>query len=265
MLARTLLLLSLIAIAIPVEAQTDALVDAETAAGDGDFERASDLLLTVIHDPRRVSADVARAYALLGVVRATLGEEAAASQAFDWALALDPGLPTPAELGPAQRAMLDRLRAERHGRALAVTLDAPSSASVSEAATLSASATGAPTGESVRVTITAWPDDDESAAIDAEGDGHVELVIAAGAFRSAHEIHVRAEVSAGGPALAHDDARIARTGGATASGGGEIWQEAWFWVVIGVVAAGAIAGGVLAAVLPHDLTLGPPQLVGRLP
>jgi len=48
-------------------------------------------------------------------------------------------------------------------------------------------------------------------------------------------------------------------------GGGDVTSEAWFWVVIGVVAAGAIAGGTAAAVLasqpsPTTGDFGPPVL-----
>ncbi len=50
-----------------------------------------------------------------------------------------------------------------------------------------------------------------------------------------------------------------------AHGGGDVTSEAWFWVVIGVVAAGAIAGGTAAAVLasqpsPTTGDFGPPVL-----
>jgi hypothetical protein len=240
---------------------TDALDEAETAAGEGDFERAIQLLTAATHERDRHAADLARAYTLLGVVQATLGDDAAAATAFEWALALDPGMPTPPELGPTQRQMLDRLRAARRGRSLAVTLDAPPDASVDDTVQLEARADGAPEGTSLVVTITAWPDDDETVALTADGAGSTTLRIPAGAWPNAHEIHVRAEATAdGGPALAYRDERVRRRM-ASGGGGGSVFEEAWFWVVVGVVVAGGVTAAVVVTQVPQAPTLGRPELV----
>lgn len=240
----------------------DSLDAAETAAGEGNFERAIELLTAATQDPERHVSDLARAYTLLGVVQATLGDDAAAGTAFEWALALDPGMPTPPELGPTQRQMLDRLRSARRGRSLEVAVDAPASASVDDAIVLEARADGAPEGTSLRVDITAWPDDDESVALSAVGVGAASLPIPAGAWPQAHEIHVRVEATAdGGPVLAYADERVRRLGGAAGGGGGSVFEEAWFWVVAGALVVGAIVTAVVVTQLPHETTLGPPELI----
>ncbi len=246
-----------------VEAQGgDALAQAEAAADAGDFERATELLTAVTRDPRRLSPDIARAYTLLGVVQATLGADAAASTAFEWALALDPGMPTPPELGPTQRDMLDQLRRTRRAHPLAITVDAPADASVDDAVVLHASADGAPEGRSLRVEITTWPDDDESAAISANGAGSASVAIPAGAWPAAREIHVRVDATAesGGPALVHREESVRRRG-AGGGGGGSVFEEAWFWVVVGVVVAGAVTAAVVVTQLPQGATLGRPELI----
>lgn len=115
------------------------------------------------------------------------------------------------------------------------------------------------------VEITAWPDDDESAARSAVGSGHAVLSLA-GAWPDAREIHVLAEVATAdeqgaphGPVLA----RAERSWPVQHASHG-VLDEPWFWVVLGVIAAGAIAG-VVVATLPQPTTLGPPQLVDHLP
>jgi hypothetical protein len=247
----------------PARAQTsDALDAAEAAAGEGDFERAIQLLTAVTHDGNRHSSELARAYTLLGVVQATLGDDAAAGTAFEWALALDPGMPTPPELGPTQRQMLDRLRAARRGRAIAVTLEAPPEASVGDTISLEGRAEGAPEGTSLQVQITAWPDDDETVALSSDGAGSASLRIPAGAWPDAHEIHVRVEATAdGGPALAYRDESVRRRVGGGGGGGGSVFEEAWFWVVVGVVVAGGVTAAVVVTQLPQGITLGRPELI----
>jgi hypothetical protein len=115
------------------------------------------------------------------------------------------------------------------------------------------------------VEITAWPDDDESAARSAVGTDHAALSLI-GAWPDAHEIHFLAEVAAAdehgaphGPVLA----RAERSWPIPSARHG-VLDEPWFWVVLGVIAAGAIAG-VVVATLPQPTTLGPPQLVDHLP
>ena len=118
---------------------------------------------------------------------------------------------------------------------------------------------GAPAGTSLLVEITAWPDDDETVALSADGAGSASLRVPAGAWPDAREIHVRVEATTdGGPALAYRDAQVRRRAG---GGGGSVLEEAWFWVVVGAVVLGGVAAAVVVTQLPQGTTLGRPELI----
>jgi hypothetical protein len=167
------------------------------------------------------------------------------------------------EIGPDQQAVFDGIREGRPGP---VTLETEAPEEPVEGdATLRVRVEGAPDGAAAELSVEAAPPDGSAPWTErrpVEGDG-ARLTVPAAAWRGSRQLGVRValldaygneladasvELSAPAPEEVADPVADA-TVPEPAPSGGSVTDEAWFWVLIGVVAAGAIAGGVTAGVL----------------
>lgn len=245
----------------------DPMAAADAAMNEGEFERAATLYEGITREASTVPATASVAYIRLGVVRSILGDEPGANAAFEWALAIDPAIPTPTELGPDARSGLDRLRVARGSHPMAVAVDVASESDRHVALPIAAHVEGAPSGRHVQVRIAAFADGDDTQVRDAQGFDRASLELAAELWPNAREIVVRATLhEADGPALVRREVRITRinperasSSGSSDAPGPNILVEPWFWTIIGVVAVGAVVG-VVVANETAQVTLQPPTL-----
>ena len=244
---------------VPSAAAQDALEEASAAYDDGAFDRALELYRRALDDGGHPRDRLARIHHRLGTLLAAVGEDAAARGHFDVALAIEPSLAPPAELGPERRALFDDVRARRRAplRIDAAAMDPPRP----EDTRLAVEIEGAPTGAIAHLRIRVTPPGgapwvEERPA----SSGAVTVAVPAAAWRASDRVIAEIDaLDAHGSVLASTSLPlVAEAVGApvAATSGGDVTAEPWFWpLVIGaavVVVAVAIAVPVGVATQPRD-------------
>lgn len=222
---------------------------------EGRVTEAIDALSRWVQSPLDEPAELARGYLQLGALHAATGDASSAERDFAVALAIDPELEAPAELGPSLRGAFDRARAS----ASAMTLQVRTAVS-EHATTLQLELAHAPPGLVVafRARVEAGA---EPFVARAEGDARVEVVLPRAAFAGAPQasvvvealtlqgasaLRVRSTVAA--PAtlsaeqVAEESLAAALADPAPLEPARGVEEEPWLWILVGVVVAGAGLG-----------------------
>src|SRR5687767_1739704 len=111
---------AILAIAPLASAQEMSLGEALEAYHAGRLDVAVERFEAALRTSGNGPEELASIHLHLGILRATMGDETAAAREFETALAIRPSLEVPEELGPEARALFQRAREARGGRALRV-------------------------------------------------------------------------------------------------------------------------------------------------
>ncbi len=189
-------------------AEDATIASAEAAYARGALREANRLFVAAWHEPGHDRAELVRIHVHLGILAGAMGAERGSSAHFAIALALDPQLATPAELGGRDRARFERAR---RGAALALHLEAPTHAETGASFRVEVSVTAAPAGLVRRVELacsgTALPAEATLRAGQLDG---ATATVPAGACGTADVVIIATALDEFGGVLAHHEARIVR-------------------------------------------------------
>ena len=267
--------LALLSVGLFVSTSIARAQDLETGLAQYREGRLRDALATLelaVAAPLDDRAALSTAHLHLGILRASLGDEARARTDFAMACALTPGLAAPAELRPALRRVFD----ESCATASALRMDARAS----DAGLVVALSGGVP-GLVERLRVRAG--DEVLAEVDAASEQTIALAdrsraVLLEALASGGTVVARAELAAPTPTpepvaaslgaplpepTRTEVAEVALAPTPEPSRGPDV--EPWIWVVLGIAVAGGIAGGVAGGVIaseqPSGLVLSMPEIV----
>lgn len=220
---------------------------------------------------------LAQAYLHLGLLRAAMGDEDTARRDFAIALAIDPTLAPPPELGPSLRPLFDSARSAV-GEGARLRLDAPEEAPEGEPLTVGIETQEAPAGLVAAHRLRVVPGEGEPLVLRREGSSRAELRVPAAALR-APGVQLEAEALTLHGAVIAQTSRALRVSIAPPSAAalalpepgedrdtssGNVLEEPWLWIVVGAVVIGAGVGiGVGVAVSEQTRTydLGVPMVL----
>lgn len=254
-------------------AASDPLAAASAAYEAGELDQAATLFRAAIETGGLEPAQLARAHARSGVLAAAGGDLDALAAAYRRALALEPALPTPEELGPDAAALIDELRRERDGRPLSlrlrpgrvpargtslpvelVLLDTPAEWAARvrfEGETWARGFAVASATTAVLVREEAWQD--------AELALTVTLMDAHGNVLAREPLELTRAPAL--PAVTAPLAAQEPTTRVAPPTGPEWYESPLLWVLVGVVVVGAAVGiGLGVALSPHEIVVGTPSV-----
>lgn len=260
---------------VPSLASAQTLDDALAHYREGRLEQAVDALDAVRRSAVEQPRTLVTAHLYLGVLHATMGDEPLARRDFSVALALDPRLEAPSELSPTLRAVFDEVRGTTEAVVVDVTPDGEPT--VGAAVPLSVAVRYVPAHAAAAIRVRAMPEEGEAWITRVEGlEGQVEVPASAWGGGTRLRIVVEALTPHGGvlarsetpltgglPAVAAASAVPAPSAPGDDEGGGSVVEEAWFWIVIGVLVAGGVAAAILIPTVgvQREYDLQPPVIV----
>jgi len=254
------------------------LSEALGAYRGGELDRAAELFEAALTAGGHGPEELAVIHLHRGILQGSMGDEAAARTSFEIALAVEPTLEAPGELSPTLSQVFEAARAERAGRGIALEMAEAQRASNTTDTVVRVRASNAPEGLVARIRVRAttsggaapWTEELMGA------DGAVR--IPAAAWRTAWQLRVglealdghgsilaRAEFDLAAPAhppapAPPIDSRPAPEPPSDDDGGGGILASPWFWLVTGVLVAGAITAAVLVATTEDRYVVGAPEV-----
>ncbi|MCC6873008.1 MAG: hypothetical protein IT378_01770 [Sandaracinaceae bacterium] len=239
------------------------VAEADAAYGAGELDRALSFYDRLLSTGGLPASTTAHVHLRIGILRASLEGAQAARAHFALALALDPSLTPPPELGPDAQAVFAALAGAQAGRPLRLRLEQDGAArdapfrlriiveGAPPGAIGSLRVEASPLGSTASTGSTPWvqrfdgaPDEVEVAAAAWRGAGTLALSVHAldahGNELAAAAQDVRAAAAPGGVDLATP----------APAGGEDFLASPWFWLIAGVVVRGgaaAVTAGVLLA------------------
>lgn len=253
----TLLVITLGTVLAPASVRAQALPEADAAYEAAELDRAL-LLYERARSEGGLSSDaLTRAYRRLGILYASTGDDDAAADRFEMALALDPEMAAPAELGPAQIRLFETIRTSRDGATL--RLEATPSGPVERgAARIEVRIEGAPEGAVSRLRMSSL-EDDGALRWRAELEPGPTLDVADEAWGEGPSAQLRVEaLDAASNTMAQTSVTLTRLAVQAApvdplagevEGPSESDDGVLIGVIVGVVVALAAAAGITAAIL----------------
>lgn len=253
-------------------AQERSLERAFTAYQAGELDVALERFEQALRAPGNEPHDLAAIHLHLGVLRGAVGDLTATEQCFAFALAIEPDLEPPPELGGDLRERFTEIRDVRGGQSVTLNLQTPAGLTTGTEAAIRLSAEHAPEGliQALRLSL---PDGGWSRTV--EGTAPVEVSIPTeawppeGATRLVAEAldehgGVVARTSIEVPAAAIDQA-TEETGDDTSP---EVERERrrpwyrspWLWIGVGALVVGGAVTGVVLGTAEDRYVIGAPQV-----
>ncbi|MCB9596804.1 MAG: hypothetical protein H6719_29040 [Sandaracinaceae bacterium] len=258
-MARKALIGALLLLACPCMASAQSVDDALAHYRAGRIEEALAAFEQVRQSATDDPAALVTTHVYLGVIHAAMGDEPLARRDFAVALALDPSLSPPSELGPAQQRIFEDVR--QSTRALTVSVEAPDAPVAGEPVALRASAQNVPAHIVAALRVRATPEDGEAWVTRVEGtEAAVTVPASAWSGGTRLSLLVEALTTHGGVLARGQQPLVARLPDVVAAaavdtadpavattdeGGGSVAEEAWFWILIGALVAGGVAAAIL--------------------
>lgn len=259
-------------ITAPVRAQSEPLVIALEAYQSGELDVALERFDEALRVPGNAPAELVQIHLHLGILRAIARETEAARRDMDAALAIEPTLQPPSEMGPDARALFETVRQARGGRAVRLTATAAGPVRNDAATTLRVAIADAPPAliASVRV-LAAPPSSEEPAVMNVAGvPPTVEIPASVWAGGRALVVVVEGLDEHGGSVVrgeARLDALLPGREAAGASGrevgtddGGGFWASPWPWIGLVALVAAGVTAGVLLFGIEDAYTVGAPEV-----
>lgn len=230
--------------------QNDSVDAALRAYQDGRVEEAERALERALERGESGPETLFTIHRSMGLVQAVMGQQDAARAHFARALAIRPTASTPAELPPQMRALFESLRED--ATATRIRIEARSPVSRSTTTPIHLEALDAPPGWArqvrVRVGEAGWTtttslDDGVEVPIPADAWGPGESWVLFADVLDAHGnviARARQVVTADAP-VASTPSTVPMSSASPETGGGTVFDEAWFWILVGTVVAAAVA------------------------
>ena len=253
----------------------------------GELDRALDAFEAALGAGGNRPEDLVTIHVHLGVLRGAGGDTEAARRSFETALALNPMLPAPSELGGQLRSLFEDLRSARSGRVLGVEVRPLSEDGAS--GRVEAAAVNAPPGlvASLRIEASGARGGAASWTRTLTGAGPSVVTVPDEAFAGAPLVSLSvAALDAQGNVLARADTELGRAAATEGPGPSAPPDEAveapastpdadtattprrrwvWyrhpaFWVAIGLVVAGGVTAGVVVGTAEDRYVVGAPRV-----